>query len=71
MAFVDAGRGAWWASLPRTLSGRGAVMMGHIAEASPKHASQWRMFLTEVFFDHVGEWWNSLGDDPVERILGI
>jgi hypothetical protein len=64
------GMGAWWAGLPRTLSGRGAVMMGHIAMARPDVADWWRDRLTGIFMENIGKWWESLGDEPLDMLMG-
>ncbi len=70
-ALVNAGQGAWWAGLPLTLEGRGAVMMGHISAAPQDQTEAWRDLLTSVFLKHIGSWWNSLGDEAIALLTGV
>ena len=66
---VDAGHGAWWASLPATLDGRGAAALGHLtAERDGGTARALRDELTRLFITHVGGWWSAAGDDVISRL---
>ena len=67
-ALHDAALGGWWAGLPATIDGRGAVALGRLVEAPPDVARPLRAELTRVFLRHFGAWWARAGDGAVARL---
>ena len=68
LTLEDAGLGAWWASLPPTLEGRGAAALGHLTVASGDEARRLLSELTRLFVEYMGGWWAANGGDAVARL---